>query len=406
MSIKRIFACVLASALLGAGALAQNNGKQWTATDNATLYDQMLEYFGEFQEELAGEQAYYLMQDALMRIKAVHTDHPYEWIGQIADLCLTLEAFYPPYLSHPTEGSGDRMETIRRGILRLWDFPMHVCSSQNADDKITPPQQQADKYQNTMLKHISYKRGYLFDFLSLPRPTGDELQLIKVYSSGFVLRTKNTSVAFDICYNYGFGSVDRIDEFVEQIDAICFTHAHQDHFDYTLASKMLEAGKPVIMPSDLVAGSSSSSKIVWKSGQENLTAIVKGLKASAKMSAQGDEPCLVYYVDIDGWRIAHNGDNSIVDNLSFLFGKQQPDVIFLDFFGNFTSHMQYYMNMPDSNNIAPVYITTHGNEYHHTVYRRIGYHYLYFNNTAFGNKYFTYPHYVGMDNGEMLVLKK
>ncbi len=406
MTIRRMMTCAAASVFLWAGAAAQNEGRQWKAVDNETLYGQMLDFMTGFQEETAGEQAFYIMQDALMRIKAVHALKPYEWISQTADLCLVLEAIYPPCVSHPVEGDDDRMERIRRGILRLWDYPVHVCSSKNADDAITPPSEQADKFSDMIIKHIQVKRDCLFDCLSRPRPSGGELQLIKAYSSGFVLRTKNACVAFDICYNYGFASVERIDELVSCLDAVCFTHAHQDHFDYTLASKMLEAGKPVIMPSDLVVGVSSPKKYVWKDGMADLTGISEGFSASAVMSAQGTEPCLVYYVDVDGWRIAHNGDNSIVGNLGFLSGKEQPDVIFLDFFGNFTDHMRHYVNMPCTRNIAPVYVTTHGNEYHHTVYRRIGYHYLYYAYTAFGNRSFPYPDYAGMDNGEMIVLKK
>lgn len=406
MKLRNILLCVVASVLMGTEALAQNEGSQWKATDNDTIYGQMMNYLDGFMEEMAGEKAFYLMQDAQMRIKAVHGEKPYEWISQVLDLCLSLEGVYPPHLSHPLEGTNDMVERVRRGILRLYDFPLHVCSSKNSDDIISPPAEQSDKYSGSVINHIKIKRDNMFDFLSLPRPTGDELQLIKVYSSGFILRTKNACVAFDICYNYGFSNIERIDELVANLDAICFTHAHQDHFDYTLASKMLDAGKTVIIPSDLVMSSSSPKKLVWKNGQADFVQITPAVKALAKMSAQGEEPNLVYYLDIDGWRVSHNGDNSIIGNLDFLSGKEQPDVIFLDFFGNYTEHLKRYMNMTQSHGAAPVYITTHGNEYHHTVFRRIGYHYLYYNYTAFGNASFNYPHYVGMDNGEMIILKK
>lgn len=406
MNLKRIIMCAVASVLVWTGASAQNNGRNWVATDNETLYGQMLEYLGEFQDDAAGEQAFFLLQDAMMRIKAVHAEKPYEWISQVADLCLTLEAIYPPYLTHPLDGKYDPNEMIRRDILRLWDFPMHVCSSKNDDDLITPPAEQADKYSDTVVAQVRLKRENLFDFLAMPRPVGNEVQLIKVYSSGFIIRTANSCVAFDICYNYGFADINRIDELVDYLDVICFTHAHQDHFDYTLASKMLDAGKTVIIPSDLVMASSSPKKLVWKEGMENFVTVAPGVKALAKMSAQGTEPCLVYYLDIDGWIVAHNGDNSVVDNLSFLSGKEQPDIIFLDFFGGLTDHMKRYMQMSSSRGSAPVYVTTHGNEYHHTVYRRIGYHYLYYAYSAFGNQSFAYPLYIGMDNGEMITLKK
>lgn len=406
MKLRIFLICVVASVLLGTEAFAQNEGTRWAAANNDRMYSDLLKYMGTFQSELVGEEAYYIVQDAMMAVKAAHTDNPYKWIGQICDLCLRLESIYPAYISHPTEGKSDRYEKIRRGILRIWDFPAHVVSSKNSSDLLAPPQEQIEAFSNSIMSHLRTKREVVFDFLAMPRPADDEIQLIKVYSSGFILRTKNSCIAFDICYNYAFGDGLRLDEFVGYLDAVCFTHTHNDHFDSTLASTMAQAGKAVVMYSDLIPAYPSSSKVIWPVTQETMVQIAPGIKGCAQMSQQGSDPCLLYYIDIDGWRVIHNGDNDDHNKDVFFESRDRADIIFCDFFGSWNRHMKHFMAAPNTENISTTYITTHGNEYHHPVSGRIGYHYLYYASDAFGCKDLTFPNYVGMDNAELVILKK
>lgn len=401
-----IIISVLVSVFFGTETFAQNEGKNWTATDNATLYSQMISFLADFQMDMVGDQASYLLQDAMMRIKAAHQSDEYVWISQVYDLCLSLEAAYPSFVSNPNGGENDKYEKIRRGILRLWDFPAHVCSSNNTDDKLTPSQEQANRYRDASIAHVQSKRDEVFDFLASPRPGGNELQVIKVYSSGFILRTKNACVGFDICYNYAFASADRMDELADMLDAVFFTHVHNDHYDGIFAEKLLEKGKVVVLPKDFLPGKTTANKIVWTDGREELTDIVSGVKGCAQMAAQGSDACLLYYIDMDGWRIIHNGDNDDHSKCIFFESKDRADVIFCDLFGGFTNYMTHFMKAPNPSGISTTYFTTHENEYHHTVYRRIGYHYNYYNASALANTAYDYPNYVGMDNGEHVVLSK
>lgn len=397
---------VLVSALIGTETFAQNEGKNWTATDNATLYSQMLTFLDGFQRDFAGEQTGYMLQDAMMRIKAAHQADQYEWISQVYDLCINLEAVYPAFVSNPNGGSGDRYEKIRRGILRLWDFPAHVCSSSNADDKISPPAEQSKKYSEASIAHVQLKRDQVLDFLDTPRPSDNQMQLVKVYSSGFILRTKNACIAFDICYNYAFASEDRMYDLIAKLDAVFYTHVHNDHYDGIFAEKMLDAGKVVVLPKDFLPGKTVANKIVWPGGQASLIDIVSGVRGCAQMAKQGSDDCLLYYVDMDGWRIIHNGDNDDHSKCVFFETKDRADIIFCDLFGGFTNYMTHFMKAPNPSNISTTYVTTHENEWHHTVYRRIGYHYNFFHSSALGNTAYAYPNYIGMDNGEHIVITK
>lgn len=409
MNIRKIIFCASASVLLWTGAFAQNEGRRWAASTNERQYSDMLRFMGKFQDDLAGEDAFFMVQDVMMQVKAAYDEktNPYQWMSQVSDLCMRLEAIYPASVSHPSAGSNDRYETIRRDILRLWDFPVHEVSYANSDDSpIVPTAEQSDAFTANMLRHLNIKRDEVFDFLASPRPAGDELQLIKLYSSGFVLRTKNSCMGFDIVYNYAYGDTQRIDELVEYLDVLCVTHGHGDHFDSVLAKKMLAAGKPVIMPRDLIPASSGSAKVVWTQDQDTFVDIAKGIKACAKMSQQGSDPCLLYYVDIDGWRVIHNGDNDEHGKDVFFESRDRADIIFCDFFGGWCNHMRHFLAAPDSRGISTTYITTHGNEYHHSAKGRVGYHYLYFANDAFGNTSFSFPNYVAMDNAECITFTK
>lgn len=406
MKIRHLISYAVASVLFWTGAFAQNEGAHWRASTNDRLYSDMLKYMGTFQNEMAGEDAYYLLQDAMMAVKAAHDEKPYQWIYQITDLCTRLEALYPAYLSHPSEGKNDRYEKVRRGIMRLMDFPMHVVSFNNSDDNIAPPAEQASAYTGAVHQNMLIRRETLFDLLASPRPTGTDVQVIKVYSSGFIVRTKDSCVAFDICYNYSYGSSERMDELVDFLDAICFTHNHNDHFDSSLAAGMVKAGKAVIMPRDFIPAYPSSKKFVWSSSRETMVDIAAGIKGSAQMSQQGADPCLLYYIDIDGWRIIHNGDNDEHGKDVFFEDREAADIIFCDTFGGLCNHLRHFLAAPNSGNVCSVYFTTHENEYHHSVYRRIGAHYTYYALDAFGNTSFEFPDYVAIDSAEMITLSK
>lgn len=94
----------------------------------------------------------------------------------------------------------------------------------------------------------------------------------KFYSSSYILKTAQGTVAVEFSQGpinnggepetrdeYGSGFYWRPDQrerLAKLVDAYIITHRHHDHSDYSLAKRMIAAGKPVICPAQL--------KVIWK----------------------------------------------------------------------------------------------------------------------------------------------
>jgi L-ascorbate metabolism protein UlaG (beta-lactamase superfamily) len=105
------------------------------------------------------------------------------------------------------------------------------------------------------------------------------VHVFKFYSSSFVYRTAQGTVAVDFCQGpinnadepervdqYGSGFYlrpDQRDRLARQIDVSLITHRHHDHADYSLARRMVAQGKPVIGPAQL--------KAQWRALADGLT---------------------------------------------------------------------------------------------------------------------------------------
>ena len=403
MKIKTIILSALASVLLGAEAFAGTYN--WDATTNESLYNAAISFLKTFQSDAIGEPAYYMVQEALLEIEAAHKKDKLVWMGQIHSFCNMLEAIYPPQLEHPKVYSQDKYEVIRRDILKLRDYPIHEASSK--DDNVSLESDQAQYFKAYTYQWLCSKREELMQALKSPRPTSDnEIQVFKVYSSGFIFRTKNACIGLDICYSEAFGDSNYVDDIAEYIDALFVTHAHGDHYDTGLLTKVYQKGKPIIMSDDIVSPSGSGKKFVWTSDHLDETQICNGVTALAKMGAQGTTPCLLYLIDIEGWRISAVGDNSQPALQSFYINRDMVDIVVAPVFVGLTSLFNSTYSAQNPDNIEQIYINAHENEFHHTVDGRVSYKYLFTANGALGNNSFNYPLTALMDNGEYIVIKK
>jgi len=105
------------------------------------------------------------------------------------------------------------------------------------------------------------------------------IELFKFYSSSIVFKTRAGTVAVDFCqgpvnngkepeqadYHRGgfFMTPAQRDRLARLVDVSLMTHRHHDHSDYSLARRLLEAGKTVIGPAQL--------KTHWKDLADRLT---------------------------------------------------------------------------------------------------------------------------------------
>ena len=307
----------------------------WTAVSNEALYSNMLTCLRTFQNDLVGEPVYYMAQDLMVQMEAAYRTDPYIWMTQVHNFCNKLEAMYPPSLSHPkvSNNSEDRYDKIRRGITLLRDFPMHEVTI--SYETPPPASGQAEAFTAANKQWLQYKREEFFRFLRGPRPTGNELQVAKLYSSGVVLRTKDVCIGIDICYGEGLYDGLYKEELADMLDVLYVTHAHGDHYDLELFRMMMAKGKPVVGPSTMARHFTGveGEKHFWEDSHLEPELIGGVATTQAYMSAQGEDPCLLYLIQIGDWRIIHIGDNSHHENEELIYPLfPMADVVFAPVF--------------------------------------------------------------------------
>ena len=401
MKLKKLLLVLCASVLLGTEAGAAGYG--FDAVPNEDMYKATLTGLKNIQSELFGEPSYYMIQELMLEIEAAHLTDKYAWIGQTHRFCNMMENIYAPSLGSPMAKVEERYDKLRRDILLLRDFPMHEASISSDN----PPADQVAAFNEANKQWLQFKRDEFFQFLASPRPSGNELQLVKLYSSGVVLRTKDACIGMDICYEEGLYSGDRRDELVDYLDAVYVTHAHGDHYDIPLLQKMLQKGKSVVAPSTMGKHfiGTPSGLYLWSEDQAEAVNIQGKASTQAWMSAQGDEPCLLYLVQIGDWRIIHVGDNSHHENEINYSRQQIADLVFAPVFQGLVSLFKNTRGADNPNKVEQIYVNIHENEWHHGIDGRVPYRYLFNDPAALGGAGI-YPSYSLLDNGEHIIFYK
>ena len=408
MKSWKLYVTIVLALMLNTGnARAQY---QWDAASNEALYSSMMTYLHTFQTDNVGEPAYYLAQELIVEMEAAYRTNPYAWMSQVHNFCNRLEAMYPPTLSHPkvSRAYEDRYDKLRRGITRLRDFPMHEVTL--SYETPPPASGQADAFTAANKQWLQYKREEFFRFLRGPRPTGDELQIAKLYSSGVVCRTKDACIGIDICYGEGLYDGLYKEELADMLDVLYVTHAHGDHYDLELFRMMMAKGKAVVGPYTMEErhfSQNEGDKHFWYESHLEPELIGGVATTQAYMSGQGDEPCLLYLIQIGPWRIAHIGDNS--DHR--IEAKIYPlypiaDVVIGPVFQGVVNLLANTKDSENPGNVEQVYLNIHENEWHHEIHGRVSYKFLYSDGGALNSASFAYPGTTILDNGEHITLYK
>ncbi|MBR1576396.1 MAG: MBL fold metallo-hydrolase [Bacteroidales bacterium] len=409
MKHTRLTLCLCASLLLGMPVRAASP-YGWDAATNKALYETLQTYLRAMQTDLVGEPAYYMTQQLMVELETTFQKDPYAWMSQVHNFCNTLEAVYPPSLSHPSviRGAEDRYDKIRRNLLRLRDYPMHQISLDNEPD-IKPTTDQKEAFTRANRQWLQHKRAEFFDFLRSPRPSGDELQAVKLYSSGYVFRTREACIGIDICYAEGLYDGEGREELADLLDAVYVTHAHGDHYDIPLLKLMLQKGKAVVAPSTMARHltAESGEKYLWEDSHLDPVPVHGVALTQAYMSAQGDEPCLLYLIQIGDWRLAHVGDNSSHANETLIYPLYPiADVVMGPVFQGVVNLLNNTKQAPNPGNVEQIYFNIHENEWHHTIDGRVSFQFLYTSTGALNSSSFAYPSCAIFDCGEHLTLYK
>ncbi|MCQ2184633.1 MAG: hypothetical protein MJY62_04410 [Bacteroidales bacterium] len=421
--MRRIVFTLAAALILSAKASAAFLG--FSAASNLTLKNRMLSEVKAACSLMIGEPQYFMLQEFMLQVEAAAD--PYAWLDQTHEFCHILENIYGPVPYHPGTQYRDRMQQLRRSLLQIADYPYHEVSLNNkqatgdGDTIFYSPEQSRIFYEATYEANRQ-RRADISEALKV-KLEEDECQLIKVYSSGYIFRTRSHCVAADLCYRRCYNTSEGMDELVDAIDILFTSHPHDDHYDELLWRKLSETGKPMLFAYDIDPGT-KGNKICWMEGDDRRWAVnytpgkveravipLPGggqADVTAVHSRQGPVPLLMYLAKADGWSFLHIADSSEKQTWKSFENKEfeVPDFVFSP--QDTPVVLKTLSRMGNPSGKPYFYFTTHENEYEHSVCRRASYSWLLTASHCLGNAgLFDFSGCcVLIDNGESLIFKK
>ena len=361
----------------------------WKPQSNEDLRNDMFAFVGKFIEgtsdrKLASELDLFLRQQ-----KELAESQPYVWIQQTHLLVDRLMNRYPAEISDGGECSFER-----RNLLLLRDYPMH------ADNKPKDaPQELKDTYESSVRKLYADAEAEAVKWLSQGKDS-KKLDIFKVYNMGFIFRSQGQAVGIDLQWS---GDRKQMEELVSHLDVLFVTHPHGDHYGTELLETMLDVGKPVVLPCDILPQNDSPLKIIV--GNDNPYGMtVGGIDFKSMMGNQGKRiPCNVYMISVGGWNIAHNGDNAVPEAEAYL-SKERVDVLVSACWNGIRETSDRVKANPE--NSGCFWLSAHENEWRHTVDHRESYEELFRAEDRLGDSGYDYLRTIVLDAaGDRFTLK-
>lgn len=351
---------------------------------------------------------------------------------------------YGQALLKETEGR-DATDPLRRLALEVIDFPLHV---DNYNSSVTGEEMKAF---NDMV--IGYSRGardrVLREVKSAKVPEG-ELWIWRIYNMAFVLKGPRHTVAIDFTprptliakpyaelikdfnavYKSGTGpktfdaqlgapkvwSDDDWKAFAEVVDLAVLTHPHGDHTSEPFLREMMRRGKPIVLPGDVMAAAAgdptkrqpfTTGPTCIKLTEDHAEPVeVAGIRIRNFRGYQDSVPCNVYLLDIDGVRVADNGDNYDRGKEKCLSEAPPADVIIASTWNSVHHILDCVQKAPGFDVEHSVFIPAHENELGHSVNHRESYLEMYTDPNRLGNLNFPLTRTFPLGWGEKLVYRK
>ena len=351
----------------------------WKPQTNEALRNDMFGFIERFRD--SADKALAAELDAFLAAQKLQAEtKPYAWIQDTHDFVDRMLVSYPAELS-----DGGNCSMQRRNLLLLRDYPMH------ADNKPKDaPQELKDAYEDSVMGLYAASEAEALQWL---REGGKSrrLEIFKIYNMGFLFRTAGRVVAVDVQWT---GSREQMDEFASMVDVFFVTHPHGDHYDKPMLEAMISAGKPVVMPKDLLPEMKSEHKhIVDKDCPEGMN--FGRISFESSMGNQGAAvPCNVYLISMGSWNIVHNGDNSI-DEAEHYLRERKADVLVAACWNKIKDTMDHIK--ASSQGSKCIYLTAHENEWKHTVDHRESFEELFRRTDRLGDPEYSYLPTVVLD---------
>ena len=316
----------------------------------------------------------------------------------------------------------DSHDKRREHGLRIIDYPLHF---DNYSTDASPEDIRA--FNEVVYAYCASARDRVFAEVAGAKIPEGQLRLWRIYNMGFIIKGPRHTVAIDVTYLPQFR--DKPDRrcapnkdfviwkpedwrrLVELTDMFVLTHPHDDHYCGKGIAAYLAVGKPVVLPCGLdklkvPAGVSDAGQNCIVLAHDNPEPIdIGGVKVWNFMGHQGKKvPCNVYLMEIDGVRVAHNGDNSAVEKEKMLAKCPPADVIIASTWNRVRAMVGACAATPGFDRSRSVLIPSHENELTHPVSNRESYWEMYERKDRLGGRPFPWPQVRPLGYGESVAI--
>ncbi|MBQ0081251.1 MAG: MBL fold metallo-hydrolase [Alistipes sp.] len=370
----------------------QSEAYDWKAQTNEELHKDMITFTRGFKKRVKNTIDEQTLKALLKEQKEFSSDR-YAWIRQTVDAVLEMERRHLP-----VEDVNSNEALLRRDMLLLLDFPLHA-DNRSKDAPI--------ELKNAFSSVSNYyrKQGRERALMELKKDVklqNGELQVIKIYNCGIILRTVNHTIAIDVKWE---GDEAGALEIASKIDAFFLSHPHKDHYSDVMIKALKENKVPTVLPKNVVANTMWDEKhIIYEDKYSPID--INGIKTIIQTGLQRDIPNNAYILEMDGWRILLPGESGKYKRLYELSSMEAPDLILVPSWNKANRVFEAVRMMKNYKASRVFCIPEHENELTHTVNHRESYRELFTREDRLGNFETIYPRIVLLDIGESYTLKK
>ncbi|MCQ2187580.1 MAG: MBL fold metallo-hydrolase [Bacteroidales bacterium] len=363
----------------------------WPFQSNSELRGEMLEFAGGMAARQKGTAEGRLISRFVRKEARKAAKDSLAWISDTYELTMKLKEMCPPHVD-----DGSRAAALRRDIMLLEDYPIHVDNrSANASHEL---KKAFDAFSD---RYRSEARAKALECLEGPGPAEGELQVIKIYNMGYLLRTAQRMIVVDVFWD---GTEEEAARIASKADAFFLSHPHRDHWNPVMVDALAAAGATLVLPAVIcpMHGNKLVADSEWREPRD-----VRGIKVLLLRGNQGPQPNNAYLIEFDGWRVLIPGENDESALYEPFSAYQAPDLILHPTWNGLGNLLDIVRAMPGYDASKVSYIPGHDNEIcFHGVDHRESYREMFSRKDRLGDPDAVYPKVILEDIGECVTLDR
>lgn len=297
----------------------------------------------------------------------------------------------------------------RAQALRLLDYPLHV---DNRPGEASAEVAQA--FTKAVRSYVQRSIQRVLREVKTTRIEPGKLRAWHIYNMAYVLKGPKRTVLIDFTTWPKFDDVETWTDadwqaFAELGDVLVVTHPHSDHYSYPLMRKMRAMGKPLVLPCAMTNKVDATEHYeagegVFVLNQDHFEPQeIGGVKFWNWIGFQWDTPiipCNTYLMEIDGVRVADNGDNSDKDKERGVMKCPPADIIISATWNQVRNFVSACVAAPGFDRKHAIFLPSHDNELMHKVNHRESYREMYERKDRLGGSDFDWPRTIPLICGE------